>query len=160
MHRPYGFTDGDDVLKFEHKVTIEAPKQQVQDFLNDFNKSAYCVPGLRDLKDLGDDAYEGTIRVRIGPIGLNVGGKAQIERQAEGWRVKGEGNDRRVGAGMTANVEAKIEALAPSRTEVEIIADVQFAGRLAELGQPLIKRKADSFVAEFAENLRKAVSAS
>ena len=96
-------------MRFEHKVTIEAPKQTVQDFLNDFNKSAYCVPGLKDLKDLGNDAYEGTIRVKIGPIGLNVGGKAQIERQAEGWHVKGEGNDRRVGASMTADVEAKIE---------------------------------------------------
>jgi len=39
-----------------------------------------------------------------------------------------------------------------------LIADVQFSGRLAELGQPLIKRKADSFVQEFAQNLRKALS--
>lgn len=146
-------------MRFEHKVTIDAPRQTVQDFLNDFNRSAFCVPGLKDLKDLGNDAYEGTIRVRIGPIGLNVGGNAQIERREEGWHVKGEGNDRRVGASMTANVEAKIEELAPSQTEVEIIADVQFAGRLAELGQPLIKRKADAFVAEFAQNLRKAISA-
>lgn len=145
-------------VRFEHKVTIEAPRQAVQDFLNDFNQSAYCVPGLKDLKDLGNDAYEGTIRVRIGPIGLNVGGKAQVERQTEGWHVKGEGNDRRVGASMTAEVDAKIVELAADQTEVEIIADVQFAGRLAEMGQPLIKRKADSFVAEFAQNLRKAVS--
>lgn len=146
-------------MRFEHKVTIEAPKQQVQDFLNDFHKSAYCVPGLKDLKDLGNDAYEGTIRVRIGPIGLNVGGRAQIERQAEGWHVKGEGNDRRVGASMTADVEAKIDEVAPNTTEVQIIADVTFAGRLAEMGQPLIKRKADSFVGEFAQNLRKAINA-
>jgi len=146
-------------LRFEHKVTIDAPKQTVQDFLNDFNKSAFCVPGLKDLKDLGNDAYEGTIRVRIGPIGLNVGGRAKIERQAEGWHVKGEGNDRRVGASMTADVEAKLEEIAADKTEVRIIADVTFAGRLAEMGQPLIKRKADSFVGEFAENLRKAVSA-
>ena len=146
-------------MRFEHKVTIDAPKQMVQDFLNDFNKSAYCVPGLKDLKDLGNDAYEGTIRVRIGPIGLNVGGKAQIERQAEGWHVKGEGNDRRVGASMTADVEAKIDEVTADETEVQIIADVNFAGRLAEMGQPLIKRKADAFVGEFAENLRKAINA-
>jgi carbon monoxide dehydrogenase subunit G len=146
-------------VRFEHKVTIPAPRQKVQDFLNDFNQSAYCVPGLKDLKDLGDDAYEGTIRVRIGPIGLNIGGKAQIERGTDGWQVKGEGHDRRVGASMNANVEAKLAELAADQTDVEIIADVQFAGRLAELGQPLIKRKADSFVAEFADNLRKAVSA-
>jgi carbon monoxide dehydrogenase subunit G len=146
-------------LRFEHKVTVDAPKQTVQEFLNDFEKSAYCVPGLKDLKDLGNDAYEATIRVKIGPIGLNVGGKAKIERQSEGWHVKGEGNDRRVGASMTADVDAKIEELAPDKTEVEIIADVVFAGRLAEMGQPLIKRKADSFVGEFTQNLRKAINA-
>ena len=144
-------------MRFEHKVVVDAPRQTVQDFLNDFNKSAYCVPGLHDLKDIGGDAYEGKIRVRIGPIGLDVGGKAQIERQDSGWHVKGEGNDRRVGASMTANVEAKIEELSAQQTQVEVIADVQFAGRLAELGQPLIKRKADSFVGEFAQNLRKAI---
>ena len=145
-------------MRFEHKVVIDAPRQQVQDFLNDFNKSAYCVPGLKDLKDLGNDAYEGTIRVKIGPIGLNVGGKAQIDRQTDGWKVKGEGNDRRVGAAMHADVEAKLDEVTANQTAVEIVADVQFAGRLAELGQPLIKKKADSFVAEFAQNLRKAIS--
>ena len=146
-------------MRFEHKVTVDAPKQTVQAFLNDFEKSAYCVPGLKDLKEIGDDAYEATIRVKIGPIGLNVGGKAKIDRQEEGWHVRGEGNDRRVGASMTADVEAKIDEVTADKTEVQIIADVNFAGRLAEMGQPLIKRKADSFVGEFAENLRKAINA-
>jgi carbon monoxide dehydrogenase subunit G len=49
--------------------------------------------------------------------------------------------------------------LSPDKTEVEIIADVVFAGRLAEMGQPLIKRTADSFVGEFTQNLRKAINA-
>jgi uncharacterized protein len=147
-------------VRFEHKVTVDAPRQKVRDFLDDFNRAAYCVPGLTDLKDLGNDEYEGTIRVRIGPLGLNVGGHAQVERGSEdgSWRVKGEGRDRRVGASMTANVEAKLEEVDPQQTTVEVVADVQFAGRLAELGQPLIKRKADSFVQEFAQNLRKAVN--
>ncbi|HWO71921.1 MAG TPA: SRPBCC domain-containing protein [Dehalococcoidia bacterium] len=147
-------------MKFEHKVIVDAPRAKVRAFLDDFSRAAYCVPGIQDVKDLGDDNFEGTIRVRIGPLGLNVGGTAHVERGAEegSWRVEGEGRDRRVGASMTANVEAKLNELDANRTEVEVIADVTFAGRLAELGQPLIKRKADSFVAEFAENLRKAIN--
>jgi uncharacterized protein len=149
-------------MRFEHKVTVDAPRQKVREFLDDFSKAAYCVPGLKDLKELGNDEFEGTIRVRIGPLGLNVGGHAKIERGAEdgNWRVKGDGRDRRVGASMTADVEAKLNELGPLQTEVEVIADVNFAGRLAEMGQPLIKRKADSFVGEFADNLRKAINAS
>jgi carbon monoxide dehydrogenase subunit G len=148
-------------LRFEHKVTVDAPRTKVREFLDDFSRAAYCVPGLKDLKELGDDEFEGTIRVRIGPLGLNVGGHAKVERADDGnWRVKGDGHDRRVGTSMTADVEAKLAEVGASQTEMEIIADVNFAGRLAELGQPLIKRKADSFVGEFADNLRKAINAS
>jgi len=57
-----------------------------------------------------------------------------------------------------ADVEAKLDEVTPTQTAVEIVAEVQFAGRLAEMGQPLIKKKADSFVGEFAENLRKAIA--
>ena len=60
---------------------------------------------------------------------------------------------------MTANVEARLNEITPTQTEIEIIADVNFAGRLAELGQPLIKRKSDSFVGDFAKNLREAINA-
>jgi carbon monoxide dehydrogenase subunit G len=147
-------------VRFEHKVTVDAPRAKVREFLDDFSKAAYCVPGLQDLKELGNDEFEGTIRVRIGPLGLNVGGHAKVERAADGnWRVKGDGRDRRVGTSMTADVEAKLNEVGESQTEVELIADVNFAGRLAELGQPLIKRKADSFVGDFAKNLRQAINA-
>jgi carbon monoxide dehydrogenase subunit G len=147
-------------VRFEHKVTVDAPRTKVREFLDDFSKAAYCVPGLQDLKELGNDEFEGIIRVRIGPLGLNVGGHAKVERADDGnWRVKGDGRDRRVGTSMTADVEAKLNELSDSQTEMEVIADVNFAGRLAELGQPLIKRKADSFVGEFADNLRKAINA-
>jgi len=147
-------------VRFEHKVIVDAPRAKVRAFLDDFSRAAYCVPGIQAVKDLGDDNFEGTIRVRIGPLGLNVGGTAHVERGSEEgtWRVRGEGRDRRVGASMTANVEARLNDLDGGRTEVEVTADVNFAGRLAELGQPLIKRKADSFVGEFAENLRRAIN--
>jgi len=147
-------------VRFEHKVTVDAPSQSVREFLDDFSKAAYCVPGLQDLKELSNDEFEGTIRLRIGPLGLNVAGHARVERAADGnWRVKGDGRDRRVGTSMTADVEAKLSEITASQTEVELIADVNFAGRLAEFGQPLIKRKADSFVRDFADNLLKAINA-
>lgn len=147
-------------MRFEHKLTVPASLATVQAFLSDFQKAAACVPDLRDLHEVEPDVYEGTVRVRIGPLGLNVGGRALLDRSDPTvWRVQGEGRDRRVGAGVTANVEARLSEQGPATTEVLLLADVQFSGRLAELGQPLIRRKADAFVAEFAENLRKAISA-
>jgi carbon monoxide dehydrogenase subunit G len=147
-------------LKFEHKVVVDAPRAKVLEFLGDFNRAAYCLPGLEELTELAPNTYEGRVKVRIGPLGLNVSGKAEVQRGSadDPWRVKGEGRDRRVGTTMTASVEALLAELGPDRTEMTLDADVVFAGRLAELGQPLIKRKADSYVKEFAENLKKAIA--
>lgn len=148
-------------MKFEHKVTIPAGRQRVRDFLDDFNKAARCVPGLEEVTEVEPGVFDGRVRVRIGPLGMNVAGRAKLEKGSdEAWRVQGEGRDRRIGAGVIANVEARLNEVDANTTDVVVLADVQFSGRLAELGQPLIKRKADSFVHEFAENLRKAVIAS
>jgi carbon monoxide dehydrogenase subunit G len=146
-------------VKFEHKVTVPAGKQKVRDFLDDFEKAAKCVPGLQTVTEVEPGVFDGSVRVKIGPLGINVAGRAKLEKGAdEAWRVQGEGRDRRIGAGVTANVEARLDEVDANTTAMSVIADVQFSGRLAELGHPLIKRKADSFVHEFAENLRKALT--
>lgn len=41
------------------------------------------------------------------------------------------------------------------QSELRINADLQLMGHLSELGQPLIKRKADGIFQEFANNLKK-----
>ena len=149
-------------MKFEHKVVVDAPREKVLEFLGDFNRAAYCLPGLEELTELEPDIFEGRVKVRLGPLGLNVSGRAKVQRGSadDPWRVQGEGRDRRVGTAMTASVEARLAEIGPDKTEMTLDANVQFSGRLAELGQPLIKRKADSYVKDFTENLRKAISAS
>jgi carbon monoxide dehydrogenase subunit G len=64
-----------------------------------------------------------------------------------------------VGAGLKANLEARSTQDGASATDLQVVADVQFSGALAGLGQPLIRKKADSMVQEFAENLRRAIAA-
>ena len=147
-------------MKFEHVVVIPAPKQSVRAFLDDVLAAARCLPGLEDIQAIEPDVYEGRVRVRIGPLGLNIAGRARLERgdDADGWRLQGEGRDGRAGAGVKASLEAHLAELAPDQTEVKLSADVQLSGRLAELGQPLIKRKADAMVQDFAENLRRSLT--
>lgn len=78
-----------------------------------------------------------------------------MERAADGaWRLQSEGRDGRVGEGANAALEARLRALSAAQTEVIVSADVQFSGRLAQLGQPLIRRKAEAMVQEFTANLK------
>ena len=148
-------------MKFEHQIDIDAPAADVRAFLDDFERAAKCLPGVEEVRALGGDEYEGRVRVKVGPLGFNLGGKARLEKKEglDGWIAHGEGRDSKVGAGVKASLEARIAERGPKATQVLVSADVQFSGRLAGLGQPLIKHKADSMVREFAENVRREISA-
>ena len=144
---------------FEHTIAVDAPSEAVADFLADIPKVAACVPGVEDVTALGGDEYEGRLRVRLGPVGFSLTGQAEVQSDADGTlRARGGGRDRRIGAGVDATIEARVEPLGPGDSEVRVTADVQFSGRLAELGQPLIRRKADAMVRDFARNMRAAFS--
>ena len=146
-------------MKFEHRVTVSAPAAKVQAFLDDIEKAAMCVPGVEEVRPLEDGWYEGRVGVKLGPLGMKFAGKAKLDKDSDGtWKMHGEGRDRRVGAGVNAQVVAHLNETAPGTTEVLINADVNFSGRLAELGQPLIRKKSDQMVADFAKNLQAALS--
>ena len=148
-------------MKFEHTIQIQAPKEKVNAFLEDFQRSALCLPGVEEVKDLGNGEWEGRIRVRVGPLSFNIGGLARPERGADGsWIVRGEGRDRRIAAGVKAAMTATLTESSADTTQVDVLADVTFSGTLAGLGQPLIKKKADAMVQEFASNLQKAIATS
>jgi len=149
-------------VKFDHVIVIEAPKDKVRAFLDDVPRTAKCVPGLEEITPAGDDTYDGRVRVKIGPLGFNIAGRAQLlkDDDPDSWRLQGEGRDGRAGSGVKAALEAHLSEIEPSRTEVRVTADVVFSGRLSELGQPLIKRKADAMLQDFAENLKRALAAS
>ena len=51
------------------------------------------------------------------------------------------------------NMTMKVTAKSPVETELEIMADTTFMGRLGELGQPIIRRKARNTLEEFSQNL-------
>lgn len=147
-------------MKFEHRIVVDAPIAKVATFLEDIPAAAACVPGVENVTPdpTVPDTYNGHVRVRLGPLGFTVAGRAHLDRADDGaWRLTGEGRDPRVGAGVTATLEARLEATTAARTAVAIVADVQFSGRLSELGQPLIHRKADQMVEAFGANLRRAV---
>jgi len=42
-------------MKFEHKVTVDAPVATVRAFLDDFRKASACVPGLESVEEIEPD---------------------------------------------------------------------------------------------------------
>ena len=147
-------------MKFEYQLTIPASRDAINVVLHDVPRAAQCMPGVQEVSTEADGTYSGSLRIKVGPMGFTLSGKMSVEEKPEEglWRLITEAQDRRLGGGIHANVEAILTGTSPNSTDMKLSADMQFMGRLGELGQPLIKRRAESMFKDFAENLRKEVS--
>ena len=148
-------------MKFAHAALIDAPIDKVWDFLMDVPAVAKCLPGVETVEDLGDDRYRGTLRVSVRPIKLAFQGDVNIVEQdatARRASMRAEAADKRAGGAVKALLSMAL-AEVPGGTELRMETDAQVLGRIGEFGQPVIRKKADQTVTEFALNLQKAIQA-
>jgi carbon monoxide dehydrogenase subunit G len=52
-----------------------------------------------------------------------------------------------------------LKELGPNETELLVETDVNILGKIGEFGQPIIRKKADSMLKEFVENIKKQLTA-
>jgi hypothetical protein len=124
----------------------------------DVPKVAQSLPGVESVSKIDDTTYEGALKVRVGPIALNLLGKIIVEEQdKENWRaaLRAEANDRRAAGAVKGKTTMILKALEPNQTELVVETDVNILGKIGEFGQPIIRKKADSMLKEFVENIKK-----
>jgi carbon monoxide dehydrogenase subunit G len=147
-------------MKFEHSARIPAPKEQVWAVLMDVPRVATCVPGVESVEAVGDDVYRGTLKVRVGPIGLALAGDVSItekDEEAGTASMRADAADRKVGGMVKATMQMHLSPVpGESATDLRIVTDAQVGGRIGEFGQPIIRKKADQIMQEFAANVSKA----
>lgn len=147
-------------MRTEHIVLVDAPRDRVWALLMDIPAAARLVPGVEAVTPTGADTYRGSLRVQVGPVRLALEGDVRVvsrDEDAGTAAVRLDGTDKRLGGGVRADVALALRGSAP--TEVRVTSDVTILGRVGELGQPLIKRKTDQVMSEFASNLRRAMAA-
>ena len=149
-------------MNFEHSCTVPVERETLWNFLMDVPQMATCVPGVSEVVATGEDQYAGRMKVTFGPIRLTLQGKLSIqELDQTNWRAVGraEANDRRVGGGIHISVELVLVEQEGAQTQLSIQTEARLMGKLGEFGQPVIRKKADKIVAEFARNVAKHFSA-
>jgi len=145
-------------VKLEHRVVVSAPPERVWGLLMDVPAAARRIPGVESVEPLGADRYRGRLRVQLGPVRLAFEGDLALEDRDDAARtatLRGSGTDKGSGGGVRALVGLAVAAASAGGSEIHITTDVQLGGRIAELGQPLIKRQADRTLEAFAASLRR-----
>ncbi len=145
-------------MNFEHSCTVPVARETLWNFLMDVPQMAPCVPGVSEVVATGEDQYAGRMKVTFGPIRLTLQGELSIqELDQTNWRAVGraEANDRRIGGGVHISAELILVEQEEAQTQLSIQTEARLMGKLGEFGQPVIRKKADKIVAEFARNVAK-----
>lgn len=149
-------------MKLESSCTVSAPPSRTWDYLMDVEAAALCVPGVVEVAAEAGDSYRGTLKARVGPMGVTLTGTVTVqERDADSARARFlvQASDRRLGGGVKTEMLVRLNPAPSGETELLIETDTTFMGRLGELGQPVIRRKAQATIEEFARNLARELSA-
>ena len=124
----------------------------------DVPKVAKSLPGVETVTQLDDTTYQGTLKVRVGPISLNLQGKIILEeRDRARWRaaLRAEANDRMAAGAVKGKTSMELKEVGPKETELLVETDVNILGKIGEFGQPIIRKKADQMLQQFVENMKR-----
>ena len=134
---------------------------KVWSFFEDIPQVAACLPGADLTNEMGDDRYEGTVAIRLGPVKLEFDGAAEVKERDEANKtiaVDASGADKR-GRGQAA-LQLKVAlASSPKGTKIGVSLDLQLAGAAAQYGRGLVADVTSVLLSEFATNMENRLDA-
>ena len=144
---------------FDGKIDLDVPAEKAWDFLIDINKFSTCLPGIDEIKQVDDKAFDGMISATVGPISGKFSFRSTIieSRPPEQMVVRTEGTDSVTKSTVNADMTMNLVGAADDKTEMNYRADVQIKGRLAILGDMVLRATATLILKEFARRLNKAL---
>lgn len=135
-------------MKITGTAVIKAPQAAVWAALNDMDVLARVVPGCESLNDLGDNHYEGVVKIGIAGIKGSYSGKIRLEDIDAPKHYKliaaGKGSNGVVDAVGTVD----LETLADGTTQLNYGGEAQIGGMLASVGQRLIEGAARQLIGQ------------
>jgi uncharacterized protein len=147
-------------MRIEQEIRIAAPLERVWAFVTDLPSVGRCVPDVEALEAVDDTTMAGTIKVRVGPIGLQLAGRVRLTEQdavAHRAALEIQATDRRIGGGINARTTFQLKAAGGRETVLSVATDATLLGRLGQFGQPIIRRKADEMARQFSLNVAEAL---
>lgn len=124
-------------MKLQHQTQVGASPDAVWEFLQDTRAVVHCLPGAELVEELGDDRYQGALRVAVGPLKMNYAGDVSVvERDAGSHRIvlDAAGRDKRGSGAIQAHLQLQV-APAEGGSRIDVVSDVDLSGRIASLGR-------------------------
>lgn len=147
-------------LQIEERITVHAPPKRVWKFLLDPARVAACLPGAKLDGTEGEDTFLGTMKIKVGPVVMEIKGKATmshidpVERRVT---LSGTGNDKAGGGSARMDMKSQILEVEGGGSEILVHADVHLAGKLVRFGRGMMEGISKQLFKQFAERVHAAL---
>jgi carbon monoxide dehydrogenase subunit G len=140
----------------EGKIAAEVPAVKAWNFLMDIDRFASCVPGLDQVKQIDARTFDGVVSATVGPISGKFTFRSTILESAPptSMVVQTDGTDSVTHSAVSARLTVTLSEAIERRTELSYRADIAIRGRLAILGDMVLRATSVLVLEEFARRLR------
>ncbi|WP_028656335.1 SRPBCC family protein [Nocardioides sp. J54] len=143
-------------MDLTHAFTVPTGVDATWAHFQDIGGLAECFPGAQVTSvgedDAGNPTFEGTCKVKLGPIALVYAGSgAFVERDEAGRRfvVEAKGRDKRGNGTAGATVTVTMAPAEAGATQVEVLTDLAITGKPAQFGRGVMQDVSDKLLGQF-----------
>ena len=139
------------------KIDLDVPVQKAWDFLIDINRFSTCLPGIDEVKQIDDKTFDGIISATVGPMSGKFNFRSTIvdSRPPEQMVVRTEGTDSVTKSIVNADMTVDLRSISQTKSQMDYRADIKIKGRLAILGDMVLRATATLILQEFTRRLHK-----
>ncbi|MEM6704826.1 MAG: SRPBCC domain-containing protein [Acidobacteriota bacterium] len=128
-------------MKLAGDYILDAPRELVWRALLDPNVLSKTLPGCEDLREVGENQYEGRLKMKVGPVQGVFEGEVQLSNidapNSYDLTIEGKGAPGFMNGNGTLTL-----ADDPGGTKLTYEIDAQVGGRIASVGQRLVESSA------------------
>ena len=139
-------------MRIENDMHVAASIDEAWALLTDIPAIAPCLPGAK-LTGQDGDTYEGTMKVKVGPVVAEYSGTATVVEMNEADRtvkLTASGRDKRGAGNASADIFASMTEV-DGGTTVAIATDLKVAGKVAQFGRGAMADISKKLLGQFAE---------
>ena len=142
-------------MELTHDFTVPTGRGEAWAAFTDLRSVAECFPGAT-VTGVEGDSFEGSCKVKLGPIALVYHGSGTFTERDEGagrMAIKATGKDRRGNGTAGADVIVTMTEAGPAETRVGVLTHLQITGKPAQFGRGVMQDVSDKLLAQFVDCL-------
>ena len=148
-------------MELDHRFSVPAGIEETWAHFEDVASVAECFPGAA-VTSVEDSAFQGTVKVKLGPIALVYNGSGTFtekDEDAHRFVVEAKGKDKRGNGTAGATVTLAMTTAAAGGTDVSVHTDLAITGKPAQFGRGVMQDVSDKLLGQFVACLEQRLGA-